>query len=148
MQTLAQLDYDPAVTIRQDASLEAALARLLESNTTELFVTDVDDHLLGIVPDYELLKARLAGDWSEGTVGQLMSHRLLCFTLETPLAEALRAFRESQHSRAAILQGSRLIGQLTRRTLLRALSPAQTTNSTIAPPKFLNAYSASTRSPA
>lgn len=148
MQTLAQFGCDPAVTIRGNESLDAALAQLLDSEATELFITDDDDRLLGIVPDHELLKARLSGQWLDLTAGQLMSNRLLCFTPETPLADALRAFREGQHTRAAILQNGRLIGRITRTTLLRTLCQPQSTPSTVAPPKFLQTCSAMSRSPA
>lgn len=140
MQTLAQLDCDPALTIRPEASLDAALDRLLDSEATELFVTDDDDRLLGVVPDYELLKSRLSGQWTGLAVGQLISNRLLRFTLDTPLSEALRAFREGQHSRAAILQDGRLIGLITRRSLLRALCQTQPASHLVAPPKFLPTF--------
>ncbi len=142
MQTLAQLGCEPAVTIRPADSLDVALDRLLESEATELYVTDDVGRLLGIVPDYELLKAQLSGPWSELTAGQLMSNRLLCFTPETLFADVLRVFRESQHSRAAIIEDGRLIGRITRRAVLRALCQNPPSPSAIAPPKFLQAVGA------
>jgi acetoin utilization protein AcuB len=119
MPTLAELCTDPPAAIRPDARLDAALELLVARETTELYVVDDDGRLLGVVPDYELLKVRLSGDWAELAVGQLASPALLCFAAQTPFGEALRAFREGRHSRAAVVDGGRLIGQVTRTSLLR-----------------------------
>ncbi len=145
MHTLAELDRTTAITVAPDDSAETALERLLDEDVTELFVVDADRHLLGIVPDYELLKARLNGTWQDTTARQVMSHRVLCFTAETTVAEALRSFREGQHSRAALIEDGRLSGQITRTTLLRSLSgsPAVKPLASIAAPKFLQSAHAS-----
>lgn len=148
MQTLAELGCLPAVTIGPEESLDAALARLLQSAATELFVIAADDRLLGIVPDYELLKAKLSGSWSELTVAQVMSHRLLCFTPETTVAAVLRAFREGQHSRAAVVESGRLVGQITRTVLLQTLAHSRPSPVPVAPPKFLQAPGMTARQPA
>lgn len=136
MRTIADVATQPAVTIRPQERLEAAFERLVANEASELYVTDLENRLLGIVPDYELLKARLSGNWLELTVQQVMSPRLLCFTGETPFADALRAFREGQHSRAAVVENGRLIGQITRAALLRSLWDQ--TRRTMPRPKFLN----------
>jgi CBS-domain-containing membrane protein len=122
MQTLAELEVDPVVTAFPEESAQAALERLLLAETTEIYVIDADNRLLGIVPDYSLLKAWLNGSWCESTVGQIMSHHVLCFTPQTSAAEAVKSFREGQHSRAALVQEGKLIGQMTRTTLLRSLT--------------------------
>lgn len=138
MQTLADLDYTLAVTVASEDSAAFALERLLEEGATEVYVVGDDQRLLGIVPDYELLKARLNGVWTELTVEQLMSHRVLCFTPDTTVAEALKAFREGQHSRAAIVEDGRLCGQVTRTDLLRAFCDRDDATRPIAAPKFLH----------
>lgn len=139
MQTLADLDYTLAVTVAPEDSATFALERLLEEGATEVYVVGDDQRLLGIVPDYELLKARLNGTWTELTVEQVMSRRMLCFTADTTVAEALRSFREGQHSRAAIVDDGRLCGQVTRTDLLRAYCEQNSEPKTIAAPKFLHA---------
>ena len=135
MSTIAELGCEAAIAVAPDASAKSALDRLLEENATEVYVTDADGRLLGIVPDYELLKARLSASWQEMTAERVMSHRVVCFTPDTPVAEATKAFREGQHSRAAVVQAGKLIGQITRTRLLRSLCCEIRT---VAPrPKFL-----------
>lgn len=138
MQTLADLDYTPVVTVALDDSAATAVERLIDQEATELYVVDDDDRLLGIVPDYELLKARLNGSWTELTVEQVMSRRVLCFTTETTVAEAMKSFREGQHSRAALIADGRLCGQITRTTLLRTCCATDPGSKPIAAPKFLH----------
>lgn len=139
MHTLAELDRTSAITVAPDDSAETALERLLAQEATELYVVDDNERLLGIVPDYELLKARLNGSWSELTVEQIMSHRVLCFSMQTTVTEALKSFREGQHSRAALVEDGRLRGQVTRTALLRAFCETNSKKSTgqMAAPKFL-----------
>lgn len=142
MQTLADINLMVPVTIRAEESLNVAWQRLLENDAAELYVVDDEQHLQGIVPDYELLKARLSGSWSELTVAQVMSHRVVCFTRDTPFAVALKAFREGQHTRVAVLEDGRLIGQITRRLALKELCPSPSGSGTVSPPKFLQTLSA------
>ncbi len=49
-----------AVTISPQATLTAALKLLISSKAQELYVVGPRKKLLGILPDYELLKAQLA----------------------------------------------------------------------------------------
>lgn len=140
MLTVAEIGFYRPVTIGRDDTLDAALWRLLDSDSTELYVTDDDGRLLGILPDYELLKARLSGSWDEMTAGQLSSCRIVCFAPETECSVVLKVFREGLHSRAAILQNGRLIGQITRTAILQWLSSTPTEDSSpVASPKFLQA---------
>lgn len=126
MPTLAELEFETAVTVGPDETAATALERMLEAETTEVYVVDTEQRLQGIVPDYELLKARLNGSWDGLTVQNIMSHRVLCFTTETSVTETLKTFREGQHSRAALLRDGQVIGQITRTTLLRSLCGEKT----------------------
>jgi CBS domain-containing protein len=121
MQTIAEFDLEPVVTVLPNDSAAIALERLVTSQATELYVVDAERRLLGIVPDYELLKARLHGSWTEMSVERMMSHRVVCFEMDTRIADAMKLFREGQHSRAAVVQNAKLVGQITRAALLRSL---------------------------
>jgi len=121
MQTLADVQLEPVVTASPHDTTGEALERVVSSRATELYVVDSDQSLLGIVPDYELLKVRLHGGVTETTVERIMSHRVICFESDARVGDALKLFREGQHSRAAVVQGGKLVGQITRTTLLRNL---------------------------
>lgn len=135
MPTLAEIVYETAVTVGQDATAAAALDELLISEATEVYVVDAEGCLAGVVPDFELLKARLNGSWSQLTVQQIASSSVLCFSPQTEVSDALKSFREGQHSRAAIVQEGKILGQITRRTLL--LSCYGDGRSTVRQPMFL-----------
>ena len=138
MQTVAEIGYERPVTIAPEADLDTVLAQLLADQSSEVFVVDGEGRLLGVVPDYELLKARIAGTWEETTAGQLCSTRVACFTPGTACAAILKAFREGQHSRAAILDDGRLVGQISRTRLLAWLSnSAGKSPAAVSSPKFL-----------
>jgi CBS domain-containing protein len=138
MLTVAEIGFEQPVTIGPDDDLDTALERLLASDSTELYVTDEDGRLLGILPDFELLKARLTGSWAGMTAGQLSSLRVVCFAPETEYPVVLKAFREGLHSRAAIVQNGCLVGQITRTSILRWLTAMAVEPATpVASPKFL-----------
>lgn len=135
MQSLAEVQLEPVVAVSPHDTAADALERLVSSRATELYVVDSDQSLLGIVPDYELLKARLHGGVMETTVERIMSHHVVCFEIDARVGDVLKLFREGQHSRAAVVQGGKLVGQITRTTLLRNLvsgKPSATPR-----PKFL-----------
>lgn len=136
MQTIGELPLGNVVTIAPDATLDAAFLALLATDATELYVVDDQGQLAGIVPDYELLKARLAGDDCGATVARFMSSHVLCYTAETPIAAAVADFRNGFHTRAAVLENGRLIGQITRSGVLRAICTPK--SSRVPRPKLCN----------
>ena len=144
MQTVAEIGFEQPVTISPEATLDTALRQLLFNQSAELYVTDEDGRLLGVIPDYALLKARLAGDWSETTAGQLCSSRVVCFTPDTACSALLKTFREGQHTRAAILHDGRLVGTITRTAILQWLiASSEEAPPPVASPKFLQSANTS-----
>lgn len=134
MKTVGQLPLCKVVAIPVHATLDEAYSELLAHDAAELYVIDERQNLVGIVPDYELLKARLAGDAEDATVDRIMSSHVLCYTTDTPIEVALADFRSGFRTRAAVLKRGQLVGQITRSTLLRAICEAKT--SRVPRPKF------------
>jgi CBS domain-containing protein len=121
MSTVAELGCEPALAFSPETPAKSALERMLDDGATAAFVVDDAGQLLGVVPDYELLKARFTANWPDMSIERILSHRVVCFTPDTPLAEAIKTFREGQHSRAAVVEAGRLVGQVTRTRLLQSL---------------------------
>ncbi len=134
MQTIGKLSLEPTATITSQASLDAAYAQLMAHGTSELWVVDEQQRLIGVLPDYELLKCRLSGEWQANSVATLMSPHVLCYTVDTPMAVAMRDFSSGFRTRAAVVHLGQVIGQLTRASLLRAICDAQSTP--VPRPKF------------
>jgi CBS-domain-containing membrane protein len=110
------------VTIGPDASLSAAESLLIERRTPELYVVSPCGLLLGVLPDYELLKLRLLGE-RPGTecVADVMAVRLETATLDTPLGDVACRLRINVHSRIPVIDDGRLVGYVSRRDVLAAL---------------------------
>lgn len=111
-----------SLTIRPDCTAAMALMTLVDADSEELFVVGDDDRFLGILTDYELLKAELNGSLEEVTAAQLMHCRPVTLSPEQSLTDAAKLFREACLSRVPVLRHGRLLGMLQRRDILRQIS--------------------------
>lgn len=111
------------VTVPSSTSIDDAERLLVRYGLPELFVTNEQGHLQGILPDYALLKHRMAKlSHPERTVESLMSRRFLVIGADSPLSVAARYLREHVHVRLAVVDRMRLIGKVTRASVLQILS--------------------------
>ncbi len=106
------------------APLAEAEALLLRQGVDELFVVDETGRLLGIVPDYVLLRRRLVPDGA-GRVAEIMSTHVLTASPDASLTELASRLRMHVHPRVPIVEDGRLIGMVTRRDLLQTLATAE-----------------------
>ena len=60
--TVAELMCETPVTLGPECTTDEALEAFFEYETPELYVVDKSGRLLGVLPDYELLKAQLSGE--------------------------------------------------------------------------------------
>lgn len=128
--------------------LDLAEARLVTLGVSQLYVADPDGLLIGVLPDYELLKRRVAGDSRAQAVAELMSPIVTRATGATPVNELAVLMRDSGLPRIPVVAQGRLIGEVTRRDVLRWLRTGPTLDAAIlrsglpAGPKFLRSSSA------
>jgi CBS domain-containing protein len=109
------------VVIDAALPIERAEALLLSHQVEELFVTDADGRLLGVLPDYALLRWRLLPDGAR-RVAEIMSAGMLTARPDTPLVEIAARLRMHVHARIPILEGDRLVGVVARRAVLQRLA--------------------------
>jgi CBS domain-containing protein len=110
----------PAVAVaEQKMSIAAARDLMLRWNASETYVVDRRGKLLGVVPDYEFLKAELGGTSSEKPIGTLVSTKVEAVEADADVATVFTKFRESWCGRIAVTDKGRLIGRLTRAEVLR-----------------------------
>lgn len=114
------MTLDP-VTIEADSTIGLALNLVLDQALNEVYVRDTEGQLEGIVSDYALLKARLNQCDVDRPVTQIMSRALMVLSPNATLEEVAGLFREGCHQRVAVVENGRIIGQLSRRDVLRAL---------------------------
>ena len=101
------------------SAVDDAEQRIVTLGVTELYAVSADGELAGIVPDFELLKRRLAGDRRAQCVGDLMSPVRVSVNCATPLADVAVHMRSGCHRRIPVVANGRLVGEVTRRTLLQ-----------------------------
>lgn len=115
------MTHQPAST-HQTATIDEALQILLREEVGEIYVTDDSSQLLGVVPDYELLKAKLTDIPGNRSVGTLMSANLASVSPNMYVAEVMPLFRDGRCQQLAVVDEGRLVGQISRRDILRLVA--------------------------
>jgi CBS domain-containing protein len=109
------------VTISASTTLHEATRILLERALDAICVCDDQGRLLGSVSDYELLKSRLLNTDNEQPIETIVSCSIMTLGPEMLLEDVAGYFRDSCRQRTPVLEDGRLIGELQRRDVLRAL---------------------------
>ena len=133
--TVADLMTVRPVVVSPQCSADAAIDILSRHDAAELYVTDRAGRLLGVLPDYELLKAELSGDAHGATVEQLMSRGVPVFSPQTDAAEVARLFRDGRFRQFPVVQNGRLVGVITRADVVRLITVLRRIDSPLGNPK-------------
>jgi len=120
--TVADLMTQRPVTVSPDCSADAAVEILSRHEASELYIVDKAGRLLGVVPDFELLKAELSGEAHDANVEQLMSRSIPVFSPQSDAAEAARLFRDGRYTQFPVVAGGRLVGVITRGDVVRLMA--------------------------
>jgi CBS domain-containing protein len=120
--TVADLMCEAPVTVGPECTTAEALDAFFEYETPELYVVDNSGRLLGVLPDYELLKAQLSGEAGGARVEQLMSRSVPVVTPDADAALVAGSFRVSQCGRIPVVKAGRLVGIVTRQDVLRLMA--------------------------
>lgn len=120
--TVADLMTQRPVNVAPECSADKAVEIISRHGVCELYVTDKQGRLLGVVPDYELLKAELSGEAVDATVEQLMSRNLPVFSPDSDAAEVARLFRDGRFSQFPVVSAGRLVGVITRGDVVRLMA--------------------------
>ncbi len=110
-------------TVLENASIKDAAIALLEHDSAEVYVVNRGGVLKGVVPDYEILKARLCGTSQADPVSGLISHTLQTVSPSASAVAIAGLFRDGFRSSMAVVDHhGRLIGQIKRSELLWLLT--------------------------
>lgn len=107
------------VVIRKEETAYQALRRLVEKGVSGAPVVDENNHILGVVSEYDLL---LALDFigNEVPVVKLMNPHVVSVPPDSPLEEARQLLLTHNYRRVPVVKDSRVVGMLARRDILRA----------------------------
>jgi CBS-domain-containing membrane protein len=119
--TVREIMSSVTCTVPEFTTLQEATTLILERAVGEIYVCDSEGRLLGAVSDYEVLKSRLLRTDPAEKVSTIMSRGVQTLAPDMTLEEIAGLFRESFHNRVAVVERGKVIGQVSRRDVLRTL---------------------------
>jgi predicted transcriptional regulator len=113
------------VTLTPQTEINRAMHILLDERISGAPVVDEHGWLVGVLSKKDCLKAALHAaywrDWGE-TVADYMSKDVKTLTADMDIVAAAEAFLASPFRRFPVMEEGRLVGQVSRADILRALS--------------------------
>ena len=103
----------PAVTIRQDADFQKALALMQDRKLRRLPVVDDDGRLVGIVVERDLLVAAMRYLQSRVEIGDVMTRNVVSVGPDTDLNDVARTMLERKIGGLPVVEDGRLVGIIT-----------------------------------
>jgi CBS domain-containing protein len=118
-------DYMAAylITFNTDTDVLEAVNLLLQYRISGAPVVDEQHHIIGIISEKDCLKAVLTAAYHEDlgvTVGDLMTPNVKSVDADMSIVEVAEKFLEDNVRRYPVLEEGRLVGQISRRDILRA----------------------------
>jgi len=112
------------VTLKPDMDVMDALARLVEARIAGAPVVDHHGNLVGMLSEFDCMKVALDssyhGEWG-GRVSEFMTKDVITVPADMSIIDLARRFQESRLRRFPVMDDTRLVGQISRRDVLRAL---------------------------
>ena len=121
----AQIMRRKLFTLKADASVYEAIELLLNKGISGAPVVDADYNLIGLLSDKDAIQALLRGIYDRlptPSVGSVMRVQLTTVTADSDLLTIAHLFTKHAFRRLPVVDGQRLLGQISRRDLLRAMS--------------------------
>ncbi len=115
------MDKQP-VCLPREATLTEATQTLLDHDVSQLYVVDDEGCLLGVLTDFELLKAQLISLPGDQSVTAHMNAQMTTVSPSLPVARLAPRFRDSSCRRAAVVEQGQLVGYIDRRTIIQLIS--------------------------
>ncbi|HDY98497.1 MAG TPA: CBS domain-containing protein [Pseudomonas sabulinigri] len=112
------------VTFTADMDLFRAIDRLLTHQISGAPVLDEHGNLIGLLSEGDCLKGILAGSYFEevgGTVASVMTVVVETIDADADIVKAAEHFIRMRRRRLPVVDEGRLVGQISRRDILRAM---------------------------
>jgi len=119
-------DYMSAtlVTFTPDTDILTAINQLIEKRIAGAPVVDRQGNLVGIISEKDCLRIALHSSYhgeSAGTVAEYMHGEVKTVDAEANIADVASMFLRDDYRRYPVISDNRLVGQISRRDVLRAL---------------------------
>lgn len=112
------------ITFKPDMEMRLAISYLVEKRISGAPVVDDHGNLVGVLSEQDCMKMALSTGYHEdlgGLVQDFMSTSVVTIDAATSILELAQKFIDSPYRRYPVLQNGRLVGQISRRDVLRAL---------------------------
>ncbi|MDM8350381.1 CBS domain-containing protein [Pseudomonas sp. sp1636] len=112
------------VTFRSETDLFTAINRLLEHRISGAPVIDSQGHLIGLLSEGDCLRGILSGAYYESAGGDVcayMTTEVETISPEADIIEVSERFLRGRRRRMPVVEDGRLIGQISRSDVLRAV---------------------------
>ncbi|MDX8034953.1 CBS domain-containing protein [Lentzea sp. BCCO 10_0856] len=117
----------PAITVTPEVPVRGAAALLVSHGFTALPVVDDDKRLVGIVTEADLLRNGYVDEASGKTVGEVMTSPAVAMDADAQGSVIARVLVDDHIRCLPIVDGSQVVGVVTRRDLVRVLARTDTT---------------------
>ncbi len=107
----------PVVTVAPDTTIQQAVVLLEEGHVSGLPVVDRDDHLLGMLTEFDLLRA-IRNLALQGLVRDFMSTDIVTVDEAASLTDLTDLMLEKRIRRVPVLSEGRVVGIISRRDLV------------------------------
>ena len=129
LQTIRVKDYMARrlTTLEPDTEILHAVHTLIKNDIAAAPVVDKDGALIGILTEKDCMRVVLNACYHSeygGTVEDFMSTEVEVMSPEDSITDAARRFLDKRYHRYPVLDNNRLVGQISRRDVLRALGDA------------------------
>lgn len=119
-------DYMAAslVTFKPDMEMRLAISQLVEKRISGAPVVDDHGNLVGVLSEQDCMKVALSAGYYDDYAGQVkdyMSSKVTTIDADTSILQLAQLFIDSPFRRYPVMQNNRLVGQVSRRDVLRAL---------------------------
>lgn len=109
------------VSVRPDASVEAAIQVLLDQGVSGLPVCDDDGRLVGVITEFALLAVTYDKRVKNHTVAQHMTRDVITVDVNDSVSRIADLCIVHRVRRVPVLENGQLVGVIARRDVLRAL---------------------------
>ena len=112
------------VTVHPETDAYEAIVRLLKHQISGMPVTDAAGNLVGVLSERDCLTTLVQAQYHElptASAGELMSADVRTVSPDTDILQVAKIFLENKFRRLPVVENGRLVGQISRRDVLRAI---------------------------
>ncbi|MCB0688104.1 MAG: CBS domain-containing protein [Saprospiraceae bacterium] len=114
------------ITFRPETDIREAIEIILKNKISGAPVVDDHRHLIGMLSESDCIKTILAGPYNnlpagQGTVRDFMSTKVVTVDAAKTIVEVAYEFSNTQYRRFPVVDRGKLIGQISRSDILRAI---------------------------